>query len=313
MSVKFKNNEIANEISRDVYWFNFLQNIYSSTFRWKYLPKTIDAYYMERTWTDNGCVFAYEVPNVGLVCLAANIGNRLNVYGYPTAYNVWGENGYTDYVSIDQGVPGYDNILRCSPIYDLKLYANRLAAIDISIDVNTRNQRTPYIFACNKDQELSVKNLNQQIQEGKQAIFVNKKGMEDVNLNVIQTPAPYVADKLQTLKKEILAEVLNYTGIFSGSPYKAERVTSGENAGNVGYIRAARNTRLNQRLLFAEKFNEKFKEKLDRPIEVEYSEETMEMLAAGALKIGDEELEQIHNYLKGNYGEPDQQNGTSGG
>lgn len=307
-AARFKNGEMSRELTQELHWFNLLNSLYSSVFKWENLPKTIDEYFMETQMSDCGSVCAYVEPGVGIVCLPSQMGNRLNVYGYPAEYIVWGLNGYNNVIALEDCVPCYDNVLHQPAVFDLKLYAKRLSQIDVSIDVNSKNQRTPYIYACNQDQLLSVKNLNMQIENGKQAVFVNKKGLEDLNLNVINTPAPYVADKLQQLKRDLLAEILNYMGVFSGVSIKAERVTLGENAANVGYIRVARNSRFNQRKQFCDKFNEKFKDMIDEPIDVKYSEEAVESIAAGLLRIGDEGFEQLHDYLGKDNGEPDGEN-----
>lgn len=94
-------------------------------------------------------------------------------------------------------------------------------------------------------------------------------------------------------------------GVFSGVSIKAERVTSGENAANVGYIRAARNSRFNQRKQFCDKFNKMFADYIDNPIDVKYSEEAVESIAAGLLRLGGEERGELHDFLTEDSGEPD--------
>lgn len=287
--------------SARVHWFNLLQSMYASVFRWENLPKSVDQYFMESQLADGGLVTAYVEKDVGVVCLPSQTGGQLNIYGYPTKFNVWGMNGYTNLVNIEDCAFCYDNILHAPPAQDLKLYADKLAELDTVIDVNAKNQKTPYIYSVPKELELSARNLNREINAGKQAIFINGDNMSEIKLDVIQTPAPYVADKIQQLKRDLLTEILNYIGVFSGMTLKAERVTEGENASNVGYIRAARNSRLNQRQRFAEQFTEKFYDYIDDAVSVKYSEEALETIAAGLLKIGDDELEQIYSYTSGLY------------
>ena len=309
-ATRFKNPAAVAANTETYHWFDLLSSLYASVFRWANLPDTIDEFFMEKMLANNGCIIAYNEPSVGLIALPASPANQLNIYGYPVVYMAWGMNGFSEQVSLEDCCPCYDNILHNTPAYDLKLYANRLGALDLTINVNTTNQRTPYIYACSQDQVLSMKNMNSEIQRGKPAVFVSKKGMEDVNMNIIQTPAPYVADKLQQLKRDLLSEILNYMGVFSGVTMKAERVTSGENASNVGYIRTARNSRLNQRKLFCDKFNKKFGERLDKPVDVVYSEEAIESIAAGLLKLRGDEIELLNNYSTEGSGEPDE-TGTS--
>lgn len=294
----------AQACSRSIHWFTLLQSMYASVFKWSNLPETVDQYFMETQLADSGLVVAYVEPDVGVVCLPAQTGGQLNIYGYPTKFNVWGMNGFTNLVDIDKCAFCYDNILHMPPVQNLKLYADKIAELDLVIDVNVKNQKTPYIYSAPKELELSVRNMNREINAGKQAVFINSENMGDIKLDVIQTPAPYVADKIQQLKRDILSEILNYMGVFSGMTLKAERVTEGENASNVGYIRAARNSRYNQRIKFAEQFNKMFANYIDAPVEVKYSEEALETIASGLLRIGDDELEQIYNYTSGIYNQP---------
>lgn len=277
----------APAISPYLHWLHKLVGLYSSVFRYKNMPSTVDMIQAEKWLVEYGMVCFYYVKSVGLVCLPCADAFNPNVYGYPTNIAVFSLNGYNDTVSIDNAAICYDNVSHEAPRYELAYYAKRLAEYDTTIDVNTMHQRTPYIYEITEDQELSVKNVDRQIQAGFRTIYLKKpKNQQDRTITIENTVAPYVADKIQQQKDALLREISNFMGIFSGESLKAERVTSGENAANVGFIRAARNSRFNQREMFCSKINEKFGDLLEEPVSVEYSEDAIERIAAGLVQVG---------------------------
>lgn len=296
----------AGYITAFKYWQDTLINIYSSTFCYNNVPDGIDMLFSERWLTLNGLVYGYPVDNVGLVILPANAADQLDVYGYPIKYNVWGMNGYNETVPAANGTPCYDTITKENPLYKINLFANRLAKIDASIDVNADNQKTPYIIKTTEDQLLTVKNMMRLVANGERAIFSPKgKESQDYILDAVLTPAPYVADKLQDTKFDLLSEFLNFCGIFSGAINKAERVTNGENAASLGLIRTARKARLMPREQFCEKFNRKFGTEL----QVEYNESNLEDVISGLYKIGGMDGGLMDSYVTGYSGERNESNG----
>lgn len=266
-----------------VHWRKLLKKLYSSVFEWKSLPPTIDPIYLENMLMCNGMVFAYYEPTIGApICLAAAPGDRLDVYGYPSRLNVWGMNGFTDNVPIELGAICYDNSLHDTIIGALCYYAERLSAIDDTIDVNTDNQKTPYIIRCTQQQLQSMRVAQKRRMNNYRSIIMEKNPKKeglDVPIDVVMTPAPYVADNLQLQKQRLLTEVLNYMGVFSGVSTKAERMTTGENISQTGYIKSARDSRMKMRQKFCDDLNAR----LGLNVSVEFANQQMEDLSIGLI------------------------------
>lgn len=131
----------------------------------------------------------------------------------------------------------------------ISYYAQRLANIDCSIDVNLMNTRVPWIFnAENTKQAKEAKLIYKKVSEGQPAVFTKVRRSGDLDreggLDVSSLPVKnnYVTDKLIEAKRAIISEYLTYLGINSVSYEKKERmVTSevemsqGESAYNIEY------------------------------------------------------------------------------
>ena len=85
----------------------------------------------------------------------------------------------------------------------------------------------------------------------------------------MSTQAPYVADKLYTLKTQIWNEALTYLGISNINITKKERLITDEVQRNQGGTLASRLSRLNARKRACEEINEMF----GLNISVDYNEE----------------------------------------
>lgn len=296
------------------HWRTLLQNLYVSVFDWQGLPDTVDPLFMEMQLMLAGRVCMFE-EHGSLVCLPAQPAYRLNIYGYPAASEAYGMNGFVRRVSIDESVLCYDNITHSLAMGTINYYAGKLANLDCTIDVNVDNQKTPYIIKTTESQKLSVQNLFSRIDSFARRVLAFKDLNDGMPLDVIQTPAPYVTDKLQMQKQKILAEALNYMGVFSGISSKEERSTVGENVSNVGYIKSARDARLKPRQLFADLVNKKF----GLNVSVDFTNIDMENIAVGLFNgDGYRQVQEKVNALKG--GDKDElgnesvnDSGTNGG
>lgn len=94
-------------------------------------------------------------------------------------------------------------------------------------------------------------------------------GSKNLNLDgfkVLKTDAPFVADRMQVIKRQLLEEVLTILGVEANTNDKAERLVSNEITSNMGSTEALRLNRLKSRQLAAERINRIF----DTNISVEF-------------------------------------------
>lgn len=243
------------------YWYNRLVEIAIAGFEWKNLPPTMDPRFLEFILCFDGKALFYFDEDLGeYVTLQFFNSSTLDIYREPirrTAYSP--AVGYR-YKSLDESesVIIWNNALHYPEILPLRMYAKRLAECERTIDVNVKGQKTPKIIRSTAEERLTLENLFKKYDGNIPFIFGSKNlaNMEDIT--VLDTTVPYVADKVQILKRQIFAEALTYFGIENANTEKRERLVSDEVASNFGGVEIARRTRLNARKQAAKKINDMF-------------------------------------------------------
>lgn len=249
-------------------YYNRLTELALSMFEWKNLPKTVDQRFLEMClFSDGMCVF-FEDEVLGYLGLRCMIGGKLNVYQIPTDRRAYATNGYQKNLDGKNSVIIFNNYLHTNSMLDVEMFSKRLYNLDRAIDVNANAQKTPVLIQCDENQRLTMKNLYKQY-EGNEPFIFGSKGLDANGLKVLQTGAPYVADKLYELKTQIWNEALTYLGISNINAVKKERMITDEVTRNQGGTVASRYSRLESRRQACKQINEMFS--LD--IWVEYRED----------------------------------------
>lgn len=148
------------------------------------------------------------------------------------------------------------------------MFARRLYNLDRIIDVNANAQKTPVLVQGTEKQRLTLLNLYKEF-EGNAPFIFGDKNLDLNALKVLKTDAPYVCDKLYTLKTQIWNEALTYLGISNINIQKKERLITDEVTRNQGGTIASRYSRLESRRQAVEKINAMF----GTNIEVNYRED----------------------------------------
>lgn len=238
-------------------YYNRLTELALSMFEWKNLPKTVDPRFLEMClFSDGMCVF-FEDEVLGYLGLRCMIGGRLNVYQIPTDRKAYATNGYQKELDGTNSVIIFNNYLHTNSMLDVEMFSKRLYNLDRAIDVNANAQKTPVLIQCDESQRLTMKNLYKQY-EGNEPFIFGSKGLDANGLKVLQTGAPYVADKLYELKTQIWNEALTYLGISNINVVKKERMITDEVTRNQGGTVASRYSRLESRRQACKQINEMF-------------------------------------------------------
>lgn len=238
-------------------YYNRLTELALSMFEWKNLPKTVDQRFLEMClFSDGMCVF-FEDEVLGYLGLRCMIGGRLNVYQIPTDRKAYATNGYQKELDGTNSVIIFNNYLHTNSMLDVEMFSKRLYNLDRAIDVNANAQKTPVLIQCDESQRLTMKNLYKQY-EGNEPFIFGSKGLDANGLKVLQTGAPYVADKLYELKTQIWNEALTYLGISNINVVKKERMITDEVTRNQGGTVASRYSRLESRRQACKQINEMF-------------------------------------------------------
>lgn len=238
-------------------YYNRLTELAISMFEWQNLPETVDQRFLELCLFGDGmCVF-FQDEVLGYLSLQCMIGGKLNVYRIPMERKAYATNGYQRQLDETNSVIIFNNYLHTNSTLDVEMFSKRLYNLDRAIDVNANAQKTPVLIQCDESQRLTMKNLYKQY-EGNEPFIFGSKGIDAGGLKVLQTGAPYVADKLYELKTQIWNEALTYLGISNINVVKKERMITDEVTRNQGGTVASRYSRLESRREACKKINEMF-------------------------------------------------------
>lgn len=238
-------------------YYNRLLELAINMYEWKNLPDTVDERFLELTLFSDGMAVYFRDEILGDLCLQTMIGGNLDVYRIPMERTAYAANGYQVRLDPTNSVIIFNNYTHTNSMLDIEMYARRLYNIERTIDVNVNAQKTPVMVIGSEAQRLTLKNLMMQYDGNEPFIYGDDK--LNVNaLNVLRLDAPYVADKLNILKRQIWNEALTYLGIENSNTEKKERLITDEITSNLGGVEAQRFCRLNARRKAAEQINAMF-------------------------------------------------------
>lgn len=240
-----------------IQYYNRLIELSISMFEWKNLPSTIDTRFLELSLFSLGHSVFFNDKVLGYLALRASLGGDYNVYNIPNTRNVYASNGYNRKLTSKNSVIIYNNNLHTNSMLDCQNFAQRLYNLDRIIDVNANAQKTPILIKCAENERLSLLNVYKEY-DGNAPVIKADKGLNSEAFGVLNTNAPYVADKIYTLKTQIWNEALTYLGISNINIQKKERMITDEVTRNQGGTIASRYSRLNARQDACKKINEMF-------------------------------------------------------
>lgn len=253
-------------------YYNRLLELAINMYEWKNLPDTVDERFLELTLFSDGMAVYFRDDILGDLCLQCMIGGQLDVYRIPIDRTAYATNGYQMLLNNQNSVIIFNNYTHTNSMLDVEMYARRLYEIERTIDVNVKAQKTPIIVRATENQRLTMKNLYMQY-DGNEPFIFGDNNLDMDAIKVLSTNAPYVADKLNILKRQIWNEALTYIGIENSNTEKKERLVSDEVNSNLGGVAAQRFCRLNARRKAADQINKMF----GLNIEVDFREEVKEM------------------------------------
>ena len=258
-----------------------LMELAMSMFEWHDLPDSIDERFLELTlFQDGQAVFFRDDELEDYLCLQVACNGGFNVYRIPLRRRAYAVNGYQQNLTIDNSVIIYNNMLRKNSERMVWIFAEKLAELDQTIIVNCKAQKTPVLVRAEETQRLTLVNTYQQY-DGNSPVIYGDKNLDLSGLSVLKTDAPFVADKLYTLKTQIWNEALTYLGISNLNVQKKERMVSDEVIRNQGGTIASRYSRLNARRKACDEINEMFGLNISCDFREDYREADDEIMFEG--------------------------------
>lgn len=258
-----------------IQYYDRLTELSISMFEWRNLPETVDSRFLELTLFANGMAVFFKNDADEYLALQCAISGPLDVYRIPIRRRAYAINGFNQELDNTDSVIIYNNMLHKNSMLDVRMFARELYNLDRAISVNANAQKTPILIRCTENERLSLENLYMNYDGNKPVIYGDKQ-LNPNALTVLKTDAPYVADKLYTLKTQKWNEALTYLGISNVNITKRERLITDEVTRNQGGTIASRYSRLESRRQACAKINEMF----GLNIQCDYREDYQEIVDA---------------------------------
>ena len=250
------------------FYFNYFYNIIVNYFTWYNLPDGIDEIFIERKLIENGHIAFFEDEELGYLLQSGTRGERLNIYDQPTTYlpvnasNVKFERMVIAYSQADFDFINkeHNKNKRLKPcivipnnnfyepyLHYIHLFCEKLADIEMTIQLNRNAQVTPFFVFVDDKSVLSLKNIFNKIQSFEPVVNLNrqkgKDGTDDFKqlddyIKVFRTDAPFLLDKLHDEKNRVMNQLLTFIGINNNAVDKKERLVTAEAISNQGAISA---------------------------------------------------------------------------
>lgn len=252
----FLNNEIF------LFYFQRLMDIALSVFDYENIPDSIDMGYLEYLLMNRGAAVITSDKVVGeYIVLELSEIVEYNYAHKPAKFRgISPTIGYTSELLDKQNAVVVYNNLSMYPSYpDLLEFARRLYVLQTTVDINANAQKTPVLVRATESQRLTMLNLYQQY-DGNQPFIFADKSLDTNALTVLNTQAPFNADKLDELKNKVWNEALTYLGVSNVAINKKERLITDEVTRSQGGVIASRFSRLQARRTAFDQFNKIFGE-----------------------------------------------------
>lgn len=255
-----------------MHYEEMFREIVLSMFEWVNLPKSMDSRWLEKCLYYNGMAGLHKDEKMGLINTNVASSGKLNIYGLPTELNCFSfeyqkiKNLYTgltgmndkdkDLQKLNDVVLVLNNWEKIPTAGQMALFCLKLYECDSTALTNIKAQKTPVLILAPEEKRLTMENLYSQYNGNRPFIFGNDETLDGTSIQSIRTEAPFVADKIQDYKKEILNDALTFLGINNIMVEKKERLTDDEANSNNEFINLNLQSRLAPRQEACKQFNE---------------------------------------------------------
>lgn len=244
ISTQFSKENISYNYDTFMNMYRRMSKIILSMFTYENLPSSMDQRFLEKCLFEDGQAgILYDLDKKLVVNTRCADNGEINQYELPTKINCFSVNFREDRIVYNgiiedslnketQAVLMLNDEERLPSWVYVFEYAERLADAQKTIDINVRAQRTPILILGSKKQKQSLENMYAQYDGYKPVIMGDEDYLSQDSIKAVNTGAPYVADKIQNLKKEIWNEFLGTFGINNINVEKKERLISAESDSN---------------------------------------------------------------------------------
>lgn len=260
-------------------YMRILSEMCINRFKWIGLPDEINERFLELTLFRQALsIFYWDNEYDHYMALRGASYGPLNMYDEPTSFRVTGNSTFVGKdLSDKECVPIWANVLRLPDADIVLTYAKRLANMDRTIDINSKNARRTKVIVANENQRHSAANINNEIEKGSPSIWVNAAGMDLLNnLTALDMGVdPRTIEFLQVSRTRMWNDCMQLLGLNYANQDKRERLVADEVHGNDEQVGNMRAVNLNERKRAARAINKMFglsvdvKYRVDIPTPVE--------------------------------------------
>lgn len=173
-------------------------------------------YMFRRFWSDGTCAL-YRIPNTYILGVAQFAPVLYNIWDKPDTLQLITRRDASKMLIPTKTLMNKKDVVIAKirpdgkPIYPLaKYYANKLSSIDKAIECNLLAVRTPWILLADAN---NIKRINEFMRRYISDELCLTLNPDDVNsIQVLQTTANYIIDKLEVEKAQTLHEALDELG-----------------------------------------------------------------------------------------------------
>lgn len=194
-------------------YFNMLHEMIVNRFEWIGLPEEIPPRVLEDYlfWWGQAVFFKDDVLEKYAV-MKTNLGGTVDIYGVPNMRFAYAQQ-YFKALGKNNSVIIWDSNVGYPSVDYVQMYAESLANMRMTRNLNIYAQRTPVIIAGSDNQRLSTKNLFKQYNDFVPFISV-KDGISNVeNMKILNLNPPNVFGDLTTAMRQEIADFCVQFGI----------------------------------------------------------------------------------------------------
>lgn len=251
-------------------------------FHWSGLPESVNPVWLEHLLISHGQAVVGRDPRngalVGLQVSTVSPANYQNehavVRGHATNYES------AEFITTRQhlmvagkpvvneanGVVVYNNATRSGDLALIQYYADRLAELDTTIDINSMNMRRNKVVYADDATQLAVNNILSEIAQGEPVIRA-RRPLEGIVQTLDLSVDPDSVDRLHIFRGRMFNEAMMALGIDNTNQDKKERMVTDELGGNDDQVARIRSAALNQRRMAALKISRVY----GKPVTVDYN------------------------------------------
>lgn len=258
-------------------------------FEWKGLPESVDPRFLELSLYYTGlCVFYWDKDYDKHLAVRGTGTGYVNMLDNPVSFTVVGpgtmnaaqpsgEMNVTGMLS--KTLSAYDPVrhdpkdeeskMKCIPIWGnsmrfpmlntIMIYAQRLAWMDRTIEINTRNARRTKVVRGTPNTQLSKMNVARSFDQGDELIVVTDTMAVETDITTLDLGIdPDSYEKLSILRTRTWNELMGLLGIDNANQDKKERLVQAEVGANDSQTDSMRYVSLNARQHAADQINAVF-------------------------------------------------------